>query len=469
MMSKLSIKYRALDDLIPYEQNAREHSEGQVRDIARSIDRFGFTAPILIDEQREIIAGHGRLEAAKLREMTEVPTITLSGLSEEERRAYRIADNKLTIDGDWNVAILEQELRSLKDIGFEIDLTGFSEPDLDKLSMSLKSDDEAPPRDLVYSDETVAAEAFDYFRAEGFPWPKMALHEAMQEVNALSMQDDEQLARTSTANRVADTYHPHRLTYTVQGKKSPVEAFESDKLFRRALAWQLEHGRLARSIFPCLVIVSGVQQCANFRPGFALLMYRLRAPGGARILDTSTGFGGRLVGFAALNDVRATYVGIDPNTRTHEGNVELASDLRIAERVRLINQPAEDVDADDIGADSFDFAFTSPPYFTKEHYGDEETQSWRRYPEPQRWRDEFLRKMLALQFAALKSGAFSCINIAPVKIGKIKHPVDAWTIDDARAIGFDYITTERFELPSMPGANLEERENFEPVIVLKKP
>lgn len=115
----------AIERLTPYARNARTHSEDQVRAIARSIERFGFTNPILVDDDGSIIAGHGRLLGAKLLGRTEVPVIVCSGWTDEERRAYIIADNQLALQAGWDEDLLRIELGELRDLGFDLDLTGF--------------------------------------------------------------------------------------------------------------------------------------------------------------------------------------------------------------------------------------------------------------------------------------------------------------------------------------------------------
>ena len=110
-----------------------------------------------------------------------------------------------------------------------------------------------------------------------------------------------------------------------------------------------------------------------FRPGFAAHLYRKYCKQGDTVLDTSTGYGGRLVGYLG-SGIGGKYIGIDPNTLTHAGNTRLASDLGFADAVELHNLPAEDV-PHDVVAGRCDFAFTSPPYFSKEIYSAEPTQS----------------------------------------------------------------------------------------------
>lgn len=122
---------REIASLRPYPNNARTHSKKQIRQIANSIDRFGFTNPVLISDAGEIVAGHGRVEAAKLLGWRTVPTIALSHLSADERRAYVLADNKLALNAGWDREILAIELQALVDLEFDVEVTGFSLAEVD--------------------------------------------------------------------------------------------------------------------------------------------------------------------------------------------------------------------------------------------------------------------------------------------------------------------------------------------------
>jgi len=132
-MSDLEVKYLSVNDLVPYANNPRTHSEKQVTQVASSIKEFGFNNPILIDEGKGIIAGHGRLAAAKKLGLEAVPTITLEGLTEAQRKAYVIADNKLTENSEWDYDLLTVEVERLKELDFDLDLTGFDEDELNAL------------------------------------------------------------------------------------------------------------------------------------------------------------------------------------------------------------------------------------------------------------------------------------------------------------------------------------------------
>ncbi len=134
---KHTYSVKSIKDLIPYANNSRDHSEEQVNQIASSIKEFGFTNPVLIDEDGGIIAGHGRVMGAKKLSLTEVPCIVLTGLTEAQKKAYIIADNQLPQNASWNEEMLRLELESLQEFDFDLDLLGFEE---DFLGALLDSD-----------------------------------------------------------------------------------------------------------------------------------------------------------------------------------------------------------------------------------------------------------------------------------------------------------------------------------------
>jgi DNA modification methylase len=134
------IKHWPLDRLIPYARNPRTHSDAQIAQIAASIAEFGFTNPILVDTDAGIIAGHGRLLAAPKLNLTHVPVIVLDHLTETQKRAYIIADNRLALNAGWDDELLALELQELKDADFDLGLTGFDVKELDDLLLSVDDD-----------------------------------------------------------------------------------------------------------------------------------------------------------------------------------------------------------------------------------------------------------------------------------------------------------------------------------------
>lgn len=146
----LAIETLSIDNLIPYAKNSRTHSSEQIAQVAASIKEFGWTNPVLIDESGGIIAGHGRVMAAKTLGIVDVPCIRLSHLTDDQKRAYVIADNKLAMNAGWDEDILKFELGELKDGDFNLGLTGFSDKELEELlgadePIAPSNQDEVPP------------------------------------------------------------------------------------------------------------------------------------------------------------------------------------------------------------------------------------------------------------------------------------------------------------------------------------
>ena len=158
---------RPITALRPYPRNARTHSKKQIRQIARSIEQFGFTNPVLVADDGEIIAGHGRFEAAKLLGMTSVPTLALSHLSAAERRAYVLADNKLALNAGWDPEILAIELQGLIELDFDVELTGFS---LAEVDIAIEAASEADPKAKDAPEDAIPALAGPAVTRMGDVW-----------------------------------------------------------------------------------------------------------------------------------------------------------------------------------------------------------------------------------------------------------------------------------------------------------
>lgn len=154
-MAADKIEHLAIAGLRPWPKNARTHSKKQIRQIAESIRRFGFTNPILIDREGMILAGHGRVEAAKSLGMATVPCLRLETLMAAEKRAYVIADNKLALNAGWDEELLAEELSALMelDLDFDIAVTGFSIPEIDALIDGLRPEEPGAPEDDLIRDE----------------------------------------------------------------------------------------------------------------------------------------------------------------------------------------------------------------------------------------------------------------------------------------------------------------------------
>ncbi|PTX57404.1 DNA modification methylase [Litoreibacter ponti] len=157
-MASKNIEQIAVRDLRPWARSARTHSRRQVRQIADSIENFGFTNPVLIDEDRTILAGHGRVAAAELLGITTVPCLRLDYMTEAEKRAYVLADNKLALNAGWDDDLLATELGALmsEDLDFDVSVTGFSIPEIDVLMDTVAPEEPDDPADDTVPDQVSA-------------------------------------------------------------------------------------------------------------------------------------------------------------------------------------------------------------------------------------------------------------------------------------------------------------------------
>jgi ParB-like chromosome segregation protein Spo0J len=173
------VERRSVASLVPYARNPRTHTPAQVDQIAASIREWGWTVPVLVDEQGGLIAGHGRVMAAKLLGLTEIPVMVATGWTEAQKRAYVIADNKLTLNSGWDDELLKVELDDLKALDFDLALMGFSLEEIGALSSDAPADEggiETPGAGsykeqygviVVCSSETDQAEIYERLKGEG--------------------------------------------------------------------------------------------------------------------------------------------------------------------------------------------------------------------------------------------------------------------------------------------------------------
>lgn len=157
-------------DLVPYAKNSRTHSKKQIKQIAASIKEFGFTNPVLIDEKGGIIAGHGRIMAAKEVGLESVPTITITGLSAVQKRALIISDNKLALNAGWDTGMLSGEIDDLKDDGYDISILGLEDDEF----KSEEKEDYLSVEDSIkfilmveFDNEQQIEESFEHYKKRG--------------------------------------------------------------------------------------------------------------------------------------------------------------------------------------------------------------------------------------------------------------------------------------------------------------
>ena len=163
-MNPLKLEYRSVEALIPYARNAKQHPDAQVAQIAASIREFGWGAPILVDGNNNVIAGHGRLLAARKLGMAEVPVVSMDHLTDTQRRALILADNKIGENASWEDELLGIELSELKDAGFDLELTGFSTEEWEALIAGEETDKEG------LTDEDAVPEVVEPISKPGDLW-----------------------------------------------------------------------------------------------------------------------------------------------------------------------------------------------------------------------------------------------------------------------------------------------------------
>lgn len=144
------LEMRNIESIKPYERNARIHGPEQIEQIRKSLREFGFVSPVLIDSEGNLIAGHGRVEAAKLEGMSEVPCVIADGLTDAQRRAYILADNRLAETSTWDEALLKIELGELGEIGLDFDAIGFDLGDIGGAELDAEAEDEPEAQEDDY-------------------------------------------------------------------------------------------------------------------------------------------------------------------------------------------------------------------------------------------------------------------------------------------------------------------------------
>lgn len=465
------LRHVRASELVENPKNWRRHPQFQVDALRGALDHIGYADALIareVDGKLMMLDGH--LRAATTPDAL-VPVLIVD--LDEAEADFLLA----TLDPIGALARTEGDL--LKQLTDSIE---FENAALARMfSASLKDAgvsfaDDTQPSTPLFTDDEIIESALKYFRERGFPYRHVSVHRGMYELNQLAALSGDELLHSRLGYQLADTYHPHRFAAHAIKMRSPLDSFNDDKQLRRAMRLMLEYGNaIPDGYFDVLALVAGTQAAANFRPGFAAALYKTFCKEDAVVLDTSTGYGGRMLGFAVACR-KGKYIGIDPNSLTHESNLALACDFDFDDRVELINEPAEDVarnleygrlDLVSLLKERCDFAFTSPPYFIKEVYSDEPTQSSVRYPEAESWRTGFLEPTMRLQYAALKKGAHSIMNVNNIKLGSAEYPIVDWTREAAEKAGFTYERVEHYTMNRRFGNGPDEFA-VEPVLVFRK-
>lgn len=257
------------------------------------------------------------------------------------------------------------------------------------------------------------------------------------------------------------SYFPHSWEIACNGfRLTPMKAFKDDDIFKKVIIKRIKMGDYISDsgIRKMLKIYSGVQSVSNFRPSVAGAIYnRFIKSESDKILDMSSGFGGRLFGF--IISKAKNYIGLEPSQKTYTGLEEIKEDYGKDKNIELIKIGSEDYIPE---KNSLDLCFTSPPYFNNEMYSDELTQSYIKYPDKNSWIEYFLKRTFENCYYGLKRDKFMLINIANVKSFK---NLEAESIRVAKEVGFEYI-----DLMYYLQSSLSHKEKFksEPIFIFKK-
>lgn len=469
----LSIEYVSIDKLVKWPKNPKLHSP---ENIEKSFNRFGFVNPIIVDEKTgRIVAGHGRIDTAQkmkvlgleppervLRKGKDWLLPVVRGVrfeNDREAEAYLIADNQLTMSEGFDNAALSTMIKHLQ--GDQLAVIGMTDDVIKSLqspisivkngdSSTQETEDQtaeetkSEDRFIVFEMEKIVDAAYKWFRENGFPYPVMAPYEQMQEINHLSMMTQEAAMTSRMANRVADCYHRYRFEVSADKRLSPLEAYKSDKHYRRSLELQLIHGGSIAALNNYqakLDLTMTAQACSNFRPGIAMYVYRRFGKKKGIALDPCAGFGGRLVGWIASHN-GGRYIGVDPAKQMIQNSRKMADSLGVGKDVELYQECFEDFNLKKHNLQGVcNLVFTSPPYFTKERYSQESTQSFKRYPKFKSWLNQFLKPLVQNAHEALKPKGIFAINIADIALGSTSYPLELFTQQFADDCGFKHLET----------------------------
>jgi len=316
-----------------------------------------------------------------------------------------------------------------------------------------------------------AEEIFNHYRLIGFPYYSLSFEEKLKDYRKTekyllekNLIEDKSVKQTMHLLGVAWNYFPHAFDVKCGNKRTPIEVFNDDELFMKAIKKRLKHGTYISDsgIRKILRIYSNTQSVSNFRPTAATAIYdHFLTDNESIVLDMSGGWGGRMLG-ASLSPKVGKYIYCEPSTKTYSGLGCLSSFLSFVNpnfKTMGYELGSEDLILED---SSLDLCFTSPPYFDLEKYSTEDTQSFIKYPTIKKWSEGFLRKTIENCFSALKNNKYMVINIADPSRGG--YSIVDETIKFAKESGFEYIDEYKLVLSNLNKSNFK----YEPILIFKK-
>ena len=381
----INLEYRSIEALIPYANNSRTHSDAQIAQIAASIREFGWTNPVLVDGENGIIAGHGRVLAARKLGLTEVPVIELAHMSEAQRRAYIIADNKLAENAGWDDELLRIELGALRDLDFDLSLTGFEVDELNGLLGDMSLD--------VLGEQTESPSLSDRFLAPPFTV-----------LNAREGWWTNRKAQWLDSGITSENGRDDNIAFSKSAQAPQVYKAKND--YEQKVGRKVSWDEFLKAN-PDVKIMSGT---SIFDPVLCEIAYRWFSPVDGMVLDPFAGGSVRGVVAAKLG---RQYVGCDIRPEQVEANRAQWSAMDDGQYQTpvwhcgdslMIDQHAAGVEAD--------FVFSCPPYADLEVYSDDPNDlSTMPY-------DEFIaayREIIRKSVAMLKNDRFACFVVGEVR------------------------------------------------------
>jgi len=320
-----------------------------------------------------------------------------------------------------------------------------------------------PERDSA-AEEALVTRTFNYYRKAGFPYPKCndrRLAAVLPNLcRSASSIDGLFIKSNPVGNSEATAFHPEIYNVRCRDRKTPLEIFDDDAQFKRCIRSRIRRGDNVRphGIRRHILTAPGCQSASNFRPTAAKSI--IEYLGAKHVFDPCMGWGGRMLG--ALS-AKASYVGVDPNTSAILGNKSLLHSLRrvnqsLLSPVTLIWGCMEDV----IGQGRFapDLVFTSPPYFDIEHYSNELTQSYLKYPTSEMWNECFLRHLIEGAYRDLVSGGHLALNVNYNMLPEV--------FEYAARCGFFLVETLTLLMGYRPTKSNNKKNRREPIVIFRK-
>lgn len=474
MNNALHIEEIEISALTPYAANAKRHDQDQVKKIADSIADFGFNSPVLVDATGGIIAGHGRVMAAEHLGLQSVPCIRLGHLSETQKRAYIIADNRLAeLGGGWDTEMLKAELADLAALGVDLDEIGFEAGSLDNLTSGLvphksEDDDEKDSEEVELTEEQAAIvdECFREWAVEMLDYLK-----AVRPLGFLSPNSTRAVARVlflrslflgkSFPRYGLSGYQPHQ--FDVAGHNMSMaelmQKVASGRVTPNCLSWATQGKPSLDHLLKTGMPVHSARLPLDFPADLATSLINEFTPEGGAVLDPCHGWGGRMVGF--LLSRAGSYTGFDPSPETAAGVRAASADFLRYVKGKRVQTFEECFEESSLDPDSYDFAMTSPPYFDVEKYTGPK-QAHRSFKKFDLWDVGFYREMIVKVADALKAG-----GVFALQVGNQKYPLEERARHHAKDAGLEYVETRASGMVN--NRTQTPDEDGEVIVIFRKP